>query len=152
ECERWLPFLAALLDGELDPATERDVQAHLETCPDCPARMDDQARVASLVGAHAPAPELSPLALARLDRNLREELSRVRPPRPALGFVRELRAGPFFAAAAAIAIAALLVHQLSPRSERSVLAFPRRHLPELSHRDPIARGRAPREAAKLDLS
>src|SRR5262249_45172345 len=47
------------------------------------------------------------------------------------------------------AIAALLLHQLSPVPERSVLAFPRRHLPELSHRDPIARAR-PLDAAKVE--
>ena len=34
-CERYEADLSALLDGELDPAREEELRAHMETCDDC---------------------------------------------------------------------------------------------------------------------
>jgi anti-sigma factor (TIGR02949 family) len=51
-CEEALRFLAAFLDGELEPTHEADVESHLATCRSCWSRAEFErqlkGRVASL--------------------------------------------------------------------------------------------------------
>jgi len=53
ECERWLPLLSALADGEASAAELAELRPHLRACPACRATLRDchalPARVAALV-------------------------------------------------------------------------------------------------------
>jgi len=55
ECERWLPLLSALADGEASATDLADLRPHLRSCPACRATLRDfhaaPARVAALVPA-----------------------------------------------------------------------------------------------------
>jgi len=44
-CEQALRFLAAYLDGELQDATDREVESHLARCRSCYSRVDFEKRV-----------------------------------------------------------------------------------------------------------
>ncbi|MGH8621776.1 MAG: anti-sigma factor family protein [Burkholderiales bacterium] len=49
-CEEALRFLAAYLDGELDDATDRDLESHLARCRACYSRVDFEKRLKQHVG------------------------------------------------------------------------------------------------------
>jgi RNA polymerase sigma factor (sigma-70 family) len=58
ECERWLPLLAAIVDGEASPDQLLDVRPHLRNCPAC------RATVRQMHATTAPLAALFPVALA----------------------------------------------------------------------------------------
>jgi RNA polymerase sigma factor (sigma-70 family) len=64
ECERWLPLLAAIVDGEATPGQLLEVRPHLRNCPAC------RATVREMHATTAPLAALFPVALAptTLDR------------------------------------------------------------------------------------
>ena len=43
-CKRIRPLLSAYHDGELDPAQEADVTAHLAACPECTRVLEEYVR------------------------------------------------------------------------------------------------------------
>lgn len=45
QCEDAGPLLMAILDGELDPEKQQDVEGHVETCPRCQAELEDLQRL-----------------------------------------------------------------------------------------------------------
>ena len=69
ECDRWLPLLSALADGEASAAYVAELRPHLRSCPACRATLRDfhaaPARVAALVPA-----ALVPAAAAAPDGSL----------------------------------------------------------------------------------
>ena len=50
-CEEALRFLAAYLDGELEEATDREVESHLSRCRSCYSRADFETRMKQQVAA-----------------------------------------------------------------------------------------------------
>lgn len=54
ECDRWLPQLSALADGEATPRQLRELRPHLRACPACRATLRDLHRVPSEVAALVP--------------------------------------------------------------------------------------------------
>ena len=50
-CEEALRYLAAYLDGELEDATDRDVESHLARCRSCYSRADFEKRMKLQVAA-----------------------------------------------------------------------------------------------------
>lgn len=50
-CEEALRFLAAHLDGELQDATDREVESHLARCRSCYSRADFETRVKQQLAA-----------------------------------------------------------------------------------------------------
>lgn len=65
-CDR-LAQLQAYYDGELPPSELAVVRAHVAGCAVCRAELDSLKRISELV-ASAPLAELSPAAMARLER------------------------------------------------------------------------------------
>lgn len=56
-CERYLDLISARLDGPLSPQDEAELNAHLNTCPECRAIADDFSKMHSaLTGCVVPAP------------------------------------------------------------------------------------------------
>jgi RNA polymerase sigma factor (sigma-70 family) len=58
ECERWLPLLAAIVDGEASPDQLLEARPHLRNCPAC------RATVREMHATTAPLAALFPVALA----------------------------------------------------------------------------------------
>src|SRR4051812_2112899 len=58
ECERWLPLLSAIVDGEATPDQLLEIRPHLRNCPAC------RATVRELHATSAPLAALFPVALA----------------------------------------------------------------------------------------
>jgi anti-sigma factor RsiW len=58
ECERWLPLLSAIVDGEATPEQLMEVRPHLRHCTAC------RATVRELHATSAPLAALFPVALA----------------------------------------------------------------------------------------
>lgn len=54
ECERWLPVLSALADGEATPAQLVDARPHLRNCPACRSVLGDLHRVQAPIAALLP--------------------------------------------------------------------------------------------------
>jgi anti-sigma factor RsiW len=112
--ERCRPFdedLSAWIDGELAAERRREVDAHLEACPRCAARLDELRGVdRALAGLAAPA--VAPDLRARLERRIAAEgkPDRLRPP-PRRRRRTSLLAVP---AAAAAALALYLVARPGP--------------------------------------
>ena len=50
-CDEALRFLAEYLDGELEQATDRDVESHLARCRSCFSRVDFEQRLKLQVAA-----------------------------------------------------------------------------------------------------
>lgn len=67
--DRWMERLSEYLDGELPPAEQAALEAHLETCTDCPAILADLGRVAArarAIDVHAPRRDLWPGIAGRI--------------------------------------------------------------------------------------
>src|SRR5881397_1668922 len=58
ECERWLPLLSAIVDGEAAPEQLMEIRPHLRNCTAC------RATVRELHATSAPLAALFPVALA----------------------------------------------------------------------------------------
>ena len=58
ECERWLPVISAMVDGEATPEQMIDLRPHLRNCPGC------RATLATLQGSSAPLGAILPVPLA----------------------------------------------------------------------------------------
>ena len=58
ECERWLPLLSAIVDGEATPEQLLEIRPHLRNCGAC------RATVRELHATNAPLAALLPVALA----------------------------------------------------------------------------------------
>lgn len=58
ECERWLPVISAMVDGEATPEQMMDLRPHLRNCPGC------RATLATLQGSSAPLGAILPIPLA----------------------------------------------------------------------------------------
>jgi len=54
ECERWLPLLSALADGEATPAQVAELRPHMRTCAACRATLRDCRALPARVAALAP--------------------------------------------------------------------------------------------------
>ena len=71
-CRQIVDLLADYLEGELDDSLGRDVQAHLEVCPECRTFLDQVRTTRSLLG-QLPQPEQLPEELvARLVAEFRD--------------------------------------------------------------------------------
>ena len=69
-CTRVRQMLDAFIDGELDPATNADIEAHLGGCQDCARARTERHALVGRIGADAPYYS-APLALrAAIDRKL----------------------------------------------------------------------------------
>ena len=67
--DHWMERLSEYLDGELPPAERTALEAHLETCTDCPAVLADLGRVAArarVIDVHAPRRDLWPGIAGRI--------------------------------------------------------------------------------------
>ncbi len=110
----------SFLDGELDPARQAEVQAHLEACADCSARLRGERQVRERITAFC-ADETAPAGLrARLEAQVRsaaEEAAAVRPSVTLLASrTRALGWRPVYGFAVAAVVAALaIVWTLTPR-------------------------------------
>jgi putative zinc finger protein len=121
ECARYAEEWSALLDGELAPAREAELRAHLDGCDRCRAKLASLARVdvllAGLPVAEANA-DLYTRLRARIDANeSREAVPRVAPP-------RRRRRGLAVAAAAIAAAAALALYLALPRPRGEIAPPP----------------------------
>ena len=63
ECERWLPVISAMVDGEATPEQMIDLRPHLRNCPGCRATLATLQSSSAPLGAILPVP----LALATLE-------------------------------------------------------------------------------------
>jgi mycothiol system anti-sigma-R factor len=103
ECEEARFGLYALLDNELDIATNLEVLSHLEGCPFCQRELELDARLKALVreqlSTEVPPPELWGRVMQRLERETEDE----RPSWPVFGR-RWPRVRLFQAAAAAVMV------------------------------------------------
>jgi mycothiol system anti-sigma-R factor len=103
ECEEARFGLYALLDNELDIATNLEVLSHLEGCASCQRELELDARLKALVqeqlSTHVPPPELWGKVMQRIER----ETEGARPSWPVFGR-RWPRARLFQAAAAAVMV------------------------------------------------
>jgi mycothiol system anti-sigma-R factor len=103
ECEEARFGLYALLDNELDIATNLEVLSHLESCPSCQRELELDARLKTLVqeqlAADVPPRELWEKAMQRIERETEDE----RPSWPVFGRLRP-RARLFQAATAAVMV------------------------------------------------
>lgn len=84
DCEAMQEQLSALLDGELDEAETRQVQAHLARCPDCRAFYTAMQELSGLLEPEAPPAALHAGIMARFDQRERvlarqKRLGRLRP-------------------------------------------------------------------------
>ncbi len=66
-CDEALRFLAEYLDGELEHATDRDVESHLARCRSCYSRVDFEKRLKLQVAALGRS-EVSPEFAERIRR------------------------------------------------------------------------------------
>lgn len=66
-CDEALRFLAEYLDGELEQATDRDVESHLARCRSCYSRVDFEKRLKLQVAALGRS-EVSPEFVERIRR------------------------------------------------------------------------------------
>ena len=66
-CDEALRFLAEYLDGELEHATDRDVESHLARCRSCYSRADFEKRLKLQVAALGRS-EVSPELAERIRR------------------------------------------------------------------------------------
>ncbi|HVN39053.1 MAG TPA: zf-HC2 domain-containing protein [Myxococcota bacterium] len=120
ECTRYAEDWSALLDGELPPAREAELRAHLDDCARCRAKLASLARVdvllAGLPVASANA-DLFARLRARIDANEASAAApRLAPPRRR----RALR----LAAAAVAAAAALALYLALPRPRGEIAPQP----------------------------
>jgi anti-sigma factor RsiW len=108
-------LLSAYHDGELDEAQQRQVEAHLQTCPACVAELEQWRSLSSLL-ATSPVPPASFAFIRRLEGSVREPRQLM-----LLPFVRR-----WTAAAAALLVAAMcysvLMHKSDGPSETAGLA------------------------------
>lgn len=68
-CQELDDLLSAYVDGELDRATRRRVEAHIDACPECQKKQQDLLGISSLLGVLAPVfppPSLHQRFLTRL--------------------------------------------------------------------------------------
>jgi len=106
--EEWTDKLSDYLDGELEAADRTAVEAHLRTCPECNAVLNDLKRVVSRaqgLDVRPPARDLWPGVSARIDR--------VAPPRRISFTLPQLTA----AAVVLMAVSATLAVKLMQRPE-----------------------------------
>jgi anti-sigma factor RsiW len=110
---RFIPLLAG---GELDPAEEARLRAHLAGCPTCPGKLAAEEQLTRRLREELPRPAAPPELRAALEEMMR---ARQAPP-PARRKARRL----FFAAAAAVvlAIAGSLALRRLPANDPQVLA------------------------------
>jgi hypothetical protein len=81
--QEWTDQLSGYLDGELDPASRRRLEAHLAGCPACAAVRDDLARLIAAAPGYRgspPASDLWPSIAAELERGRVTPISRARVP------------------------------------------------------------------------
>ena len=69
ECERWLPVISAMVDGEATPEQLMDLRPHLRNCPGC------RATLATLQGSSAPLGAILPVPLVAATGVLDDHLS-----------------------------------------------------------------------------
>ncbi|MBI3404581.1 MAG: zf-HC2 domain-containing protein [Acidobacteria bacterium] len=95
-CERMETRLIAYVDGKANDTDRREVDSHLESCPECRARVSEFRSVSVLLD-EMPALEISPAFDARLRQRIENE--------PAPGWLNWLQPVPRFA----LAVSMLLV-------------------------------------------
>jgi hypothetical protein len=81
--------LSAYLDGELDPTSRREVEAHLETCQSCQAEMDELKELSFLLHSE-PQPDFTPAQAFRSQVMLllpQQEETQTRPSHPYLPWI-----------------------------------------------------------------
>src|SRR5690242_10090194 len=82
-CDEFLDLAAVVVLDAGDPEDLRRVEAHVEACPDCAARLHEFRVAASMLGSAVPQVEPSPELRTRVVDAVRRE------PRP-FGVVRQL--------------------------------------------------------------
>ena len=152
DCAAWSEDYSALIDGELAPARAAQVQAHVDGCGVC------RARLAALRGVDRGLAELSPSAMprdlrARLQSRIERPGARAPGRRTPRGRRRWLIA-PVAASAAAAALAAILYLAPGPPEPTEVVARHAAAPPEpaapLLRSEPRSPARAP-ESLPLGL-
>ena len=69
ECERWLPVISAMIDGEAKPEQLIDLRPHLRNCPGC------RATLRALQDSSAPLAALLPVPLAVVTANTGDQVT-----------------------------------------------------------------------------
>jgi len=121
ECASVAEEWSALLDGELAPAREAELRAHLDGCARCQATLASLARVDVLL-AGLPVPAANADLYARL--RARIDVNEPRDAAPRLAAPRRRRRGPAVAAAAVAAAAALALYLALPRPRGQIAPPP----------------------------
>ena len=85
ECNKCREEMTALLDGELSPLSEREMNAHLAACRTCSAELGELKESFSFVETHLAAAELRP----EVWQQVRSRVATLTPPEPA-GVLQEL--------------------------------------------------------------
>lgn len=109
DCRRFEGLLAASVDGELEPAEQTILEAHLALCARCRGELASQAQIKDLIGTRTPRP-VAPLALKeRILRLIEEEAHPV--PAREVSWLRRLltRPVPAWATALLLLLASLFL-------------------------------------------
>jgi RNA polymerase sigma factor (sigma-70 family) len=69
ECERWLPVISAMIDGEAKPEQLIDLRPHLRNCPGC------RATLRALQDSSAPLSAILPIPLAVVTANAGDQVT-----------------------------------------------------------------------------
>ena len=92
--DRWTDLISEYLDGCMEPAARRDMEAHLQACAECSATLEDLrgivARASSL-----PAPEPTPEIWAGIEARLRAAAAAPALPQPARARAARARMAPW---------------------------------------------------------
>ena len=121
DCTRYAEEWSALLDGELAPARDAELRAHLDGCARCQAKLASLARVDVLL-AGLPVAEANADLYARL--RARIDANEARDASPRLAAPRRRVRGLAALAAAVAAAAALALYLALPRSRDEIAPPP----------------------------
>lgn len=87
-CKEINELLSAYFDGMLEPSDRKEVDLHLDTCPDCRMELEELSMIAGLVGN---LPLVEPPV--KFGRDLRLKLESLGPPVSSPGFLKKLVTG-----------------------------------------------------------
>jgi len=125
-CKEVIDLIDAYLDGELDPVTNNNIEAHLRECSRCEQAFKDHHALISAIGTAAPYHKSPQTLRERLQVSLRSEISDsahdIQPQNREKNIRKRRRsAAPFFewpwnwlGLAAALLLAVLIVWRLAP--------------------------------------
>jgi mycothiol system anti-sigma-R factor len=130
-CEEAINLIDGYLDGELDPITNQEIERHLRDCPACEQAYKTQRALVRTIGSAAPYYKAPAELRQRIQSSLRDEIdlkarhnvtrrNQILGTRQEAGGRTVLFGAPWnwLALAATIILAAIIVSNLLPRSQR----------------------------------